>query len=88
MEKALEKAQSYIGGQNKIAGVANVLGRVGGFAAGGGFDGLFKGGGTDTLGVSDLQSFGRSAADIKTLALALTDLYNSKSEIKERCDEF
>lgn len=67
MEKALEKAQSYIGGQNKIAGVANVLGRVGGFAAGGGFDGLFKGGGTDTLGVSDLQSFGRSAADIKTL---------------------
>ena len=67
IDKALAKAESYIGGQNRTAGFANALGSIGSFAASGGFDGLFSGGGTDTLGTSDLQSFGRSAADIKTL---------------------
>jgi hypothetical protein len=67
MRKALDKASGYIDGQNRTAGFAKALGSVGSFAASGGFDGLFSGGGTDTLGTSDLQSFGRSAADIKTL---------------------
>jgi len=45
--------------------VASFAGGLGSFGAAGGFGNF--GGGTDTLGVSDLQSFGRSAADIKTL---------------------
>lgn len=59
IDKALAKAESYIGGQNKIAGVANVLGSVGGFAAGGGFGGgdAFKGlGGFGP--VADGQAYG------------------------------
>jgi hypothetical protein len=45
--------------------VASFAGGLGSFGAAGGFGNF--GGGTDTLGVSDLQSFGRSSADIKTL---------------------
>ena len=41
------------------------VGSIGSFGAAGGFGNF--GGGTDTLGVSDLQAFGRSPADIKTL---------------------
>jgi hypothetical protein len=67
MQKAMEKANSYISGQEGIMNAANFAGDIASFGLSGGFDGLFKGGGTDTLGVSDLQSFGRSAADIKTL---------------------
>ena len=45
--------------------VASFAKGVGSFGADGGFGNF--GGGTDTLGVSDLQSFGRSPADIRTL---------------------
>jgi hypothetical protein len=51
MEKALEKAQSYIGGQNKIAGFANLAGDIAGFGLSGGFDGLFKGAAPTTSGI-------------------------------------
>jgi hypothetical protein len=58
-------AQSAANKASFISGGLDLLGNVGSFGAAGGFGNF--GGGTDTLGVSDLQSFGRSAADIKTL---------------------
>jgi len=68
-QEITDKANQYAkqeGQQADLFGkVASFAGGLGSFGAAGGFGNF--GGGTDTLGVSDLQSFGRSAADIKTL---------------------
>ena len=62
---AQQAAQSTANNASLISGGLDLIGSVGSFGASGGFGNF--GGGTDTLGVSDLQSFGRSPADIRTL---------------------
>ena len=62
---AQQAAQSTANNASLISGGLDLIGNVGSFGASGGFGNF--GGGTDTLGVSDLQSFGRSPADIRTL---------------------
>jgi len=65
MAKAQASARSTSNNAAMIGGALNFAGSLGSFGAAGGFGNF--GGGTDTLGVSDLQSFQRSPADIKTL---------------------
>jgi len=65
MDDAKQSAKSTTNTASAVSGGLDFLGGMGSFGAAGGFGNF--GGGTDTLGVSDLQSFGRSAADIKTL---------------------
>jgi len=65
MDDAKRSAKSTTDTAGAVSGGLDFLGNVGSFGAAGGFGNF--GGGTDTLGVSDLQSFGRSPADIRTL---------------------
>ena len=65
MAKANASAQRSQQNASTFGGIMGAVGSIGSFGAAGGFGNF--GGGTDTLGVSDLQAFGRSPADIKTL---------------------
>ena len=65
MAKANASAQRSQQNASTFGGIMGAVGSIGSFGAAGGFGNF--GGGTDTLGVSDLQSFQRSPADIRTL---------------------
>ena len=65
MAKANASAQRSQQNASTFGGIMGAVGSIGSFGAAGGFGNF--GGGTDTLGVSDLQAFGRSPVDIKTL---------------------
>ena len=65
MAKANAGAQSTMNNAALIGGALDFAGSLGSFGAAGGFGNF--GAGTDTAGLSDLQSLNRSAADIKTL---------------------